>query len=107
MTTPQDDGFFEAYWPRGARRVVAKRLAPRLRSLDGKCIAFLWDYLFRGDRIFDALEEALRRRFAGMRFIGWREIGNIHGDDERRMVAALPARLQALGVDAVVTAVAA
>jgi hypothetical protein len=107
MNTPQDEGYFEAYWPRGARPVNAKSLAPRQQSLDGKCIAFLWDYLFRGDKIFDLIEEELRHRFAGIRFIGWREIGNIHGNDERKMVAALPGRLQALGVDAVVTAVAA
>lgn len=107
MTPPRNEGYFEAYWPRGARQALPKALAPRLPSLAGRRIAFLWDYLFRGDEIFDVIEQQLDRRFEGMGFVGWREIGNIHGDDERRMVAALPGRLKALGVDAVVTAVAA
>ncbi|MBU1357904.1 MAG: hypothetical protein KJ901_03970 [Gammaproteobacteria bacterium] len=107
MDSADNEGFFEAYWPRGARQVAPKALAPRLASLEGKRVAFLWDYLFRGDRIFDTVEEGLRARFAGIGFVGWRDIGNIHGSDERAVVAALPERLRTLGVDAVVTAVAA
>jgi hypothetical protein len=39
--------------------------------------------------------------------VGWREIGNTHGSDEREMIAALPARLKAMGVDAAISAMAA
>jgi len=102
-----DEGCFEAHWPRAARRAVARPLARRLATLEGKRVAFLWDYLFRGDAMFDAIERRLRETYAGMSFVGWREVGNIHGSDERERVAALPARLQAAGVDAVITAVAA
>jgi len=101
------DGHFEAYWPRTARRVRSKPLAPRLDTLAGKHVALLWDYLFRGDQIYDTVEEELRKRFPGIRFMGWRDVGNIHGSDERQMIAALPGRLKAAGVDAVITAVAA
>lgn len=104
---PPEDGYFEAYWPRGPRRVHARPLARRLPTLDGKRIAFLWDYLFRGDVMFDIVERQLREMHAGMSFFGWREAGNIHGSDERERVAALPARLKAAGVDAVIVAVAA
>jgi len=107
MDRQTDEGYFEAYWPRAARRMKTKPLAPRPESLDGKRVALLWDYLFRGDDIFDVIEEELRKRFAGISFMGWREVGNIHSSDERQMVAALPARLKAAGVDAVITAVAA
>jgi hypothetical protein len=107
MHRQSDDGYFEAFWPRAARRVRTKQLAARPQSLEGKRVAFLWDYLFRGDDIFDVVEEELRKRFAGMSFMGWRDVGNIHSSDERQMVAALPARLKAAGVDAVITAVAA
>jgi hypothetical protein len=103
----ENDGYFEAYWPRAERRMKTKQLAPRPESLDGKRVALLWDYLFRGDDIFDVIEEELRKRFKGISFMGWREVGNIHGSDERQMIAALPARLQAAGVGAVITAVAA
>ena len=107
MNQRSNDGYFEAYWPRGARRATTKQLAPRLNSLDGKRVALLWDYLFRGDEIFDTVEQELRKRCGDVSFVGWREIGNIHGSDEREVVAALPGRLKAAGVDAVITAVAA
>lgn len=108
MTQPNSgDGHFEVYWPRGARRAQRKQLAPRSPSLDGKHVAFLWDYLFRGDEMFETLQQELSKRYANMRFMHWDEVGNIHGNDERRIVAELPARLKAAGVDAVITAVAA
>jgi hypothetical protein len=107
MDRPNEDGYYEAYWPRAARRVKDKQLAPRPASLEGKKVALLWDYLFRGDDIFAIVEEELKKRFPGISFMGWREVGNIHSSDEREMVAALPGRLKAAGVDAVITAVAA
>jgi hypothetical protein len=107
MDRQTDEGYFEAHWPRAARRMKTKQLAPRPQSLAGKRVALLWDYLFRGNDIFDVVEEELRKRFPGISFMGWREVGNIHGSDEREMIAALPGRLREAGVDAVITAVAA
>jgi hypothetical protein len=107
MDRRSDEGYFEAYWPRATRRAKTKQLAARPESLEGTRVALLWDYLFRGDDIFDVVEEELRKRFAGISFMGWRDVGNIHSSDEREMVAALPGRLRAAGVDAVITAVAA
>jgi hypothetical protein len=37
-------------------------LAPRLSTLEGKTVAQLWDFLFRGDQVFSALEEGLKAR---------------------------------------------
>ena len=107
MTAHSDRDYFEAYWPRAARRVKSKQLAPRLTTLAGKRIAFIWDYIFRGDEMFETIEHSLSSRYPGMSFIGWREMGNIHGSDERQVVAALPAKLRELGADAVIVAVAA
>jgi hypothetical protein len=92
-------------WPR-ARRVVERRdLAPRLPSLEGRTIAFLWDSVFRGDEIFPLLEDALRRRFPDARFIGWDTFGSTFGGEESRTIADLPDRLRRLGVDAVVSGI--
>jgi hypothetical protein len=107
IDTQPEQSYFEAYWPRAAARGQARPLAPRPPSLEGRRIAFLWDFLFRGDEICVVVEDELRKRFAGISFMGWQEIGNIHGGDERQIVAALPARLKAAGVDAVITSVAA
>ncbi len=91
------------YWPRGAKTNKAKPLAPRVTSLEGKTVAFLWDYLFRGDEIFPIVQRELSARFPGMRFIGYAEFGSTHGEDEREILASLPERLKTLGVDAVVS----
>ena len=97
------DGRYEVYWPRSRRQGKINALAPRLATLAGKKIAFLWDFLFRGDEVFATLEEELKRRFPGVSFVDWREFGNTHGTDERKVVAALPERFRELGVDAAIS----
>jgi hypothetical protein len=83
-----------------------KALAPRLSELEGKTVAQLWDYLYRGDQVFELLEEGLRARFPGVRFVSWREFGSTHGGEERAALAALPQRFKELGVDAVISGMA-
>ena len=107
MTTHDKDGDYEVYWPRAQRRQARKALAPRLGGLAGKTIAFAWTYAFRGDEIMRTLQEGLQKQFPDTRFVNWAEFGNIHGSDERAVVAALPGRLKALGADAVIVGVAA
>ena len=109
MSTPQNNGHFDVLWPRSPRQVRRKpaSLAPRLDSLNGKVVAQLWDNVFRGDEVYAALEEGLKARYPDVRFVSWREFGNIHGSDERQVVAALPQRLKELKVDAVLSAMAA
>jgi hypothetical protein len=97
--------FHRVVWPRARRMVAQRALAPRLRALDRKTIAFLWDSVFRGDEIFPVLEDALGRRFPGAKFVAWDVFGSIFGGEEARTLAELPDRLRRLGVDAVVSAV--
>ena len=91
------------YWPRGRKTVSVQPLAARLDTLDGKTVAFLWDYLFRGDEIFPLLEKKLRERFSNVTFVGYDEFGSTHGDEERAILEGLPSRLKALQVDAVIS----
>ena len=106
MSGKTNDGYYEAYWPRSPRQQRARPLAPRLASLEGKTVAQLWDQLFKGDVVFELLEEALRARFPGIKFVSWREFGSTHGGEEKAALAALPARLRELGVDAVISGMA-
>ncbi len=96
-------GYFEVVWPRSERQMAISPLARRLESLAGKRIAQTWDYVFRGDEIFEQLEGELQQRFPGVDFVSWREFGNTHGDQERQILASLPERLRALRVDAVIS----
>ena len=102
---PSNDGYYEVYWPRTRQQARLTPLASRLDTLRSKTVAQLWDYLFRGDEVFAALEEGLTKQFPGIRFVSWREFGSTHGKNEREMLAALPERLKALGVDAVISGV--
>ncbi len=94
---------FAACWPRGARALARQPLAPRLDTLAGKTIAFLWDYLFRGDEVFEILKEGLDARFSGLSFIGPDTFGSTHGEDEQAVLDGLPSRLKALKVDTVLS----
>ena len=106
MTKNANDGYYEAYWPRGARQQRVRALAPRLDTLAGKTIAQLWDYLFKGDEVFALLEKELAARFPNVKFVSWREFGSTHGGEEKDALAALPKRFEQLGVDAVISGMA-
>ena len=99
----QGNDAFAVLWPRGERTAASQPLAPRMPTLEGKTVAFLWDYLFRGEEIFPMLEQALSERYPGMRFVGYEEFGSTHGDEEHKILAALPGRLKTLKVDAVIS----
>jgi hypothetical protein len=106
MSATSNDGYYEALWPRAPKQMQQRKLAPRLPSLEGKTIAFLWDYLFRGDQIFEVIEEGLRKKYPEIRFISWKEFGSTHGGEEKAALAELPKRFKALNVDAVVSGMA-
>lgn len=101
-----NDGHYEAYWPRSPRQTQSKPLAPRLESFNGRTVAQLWDEVFRGDQIFLILEEELKKRYPDIRWVSWREFGYIHGGDEREVLAGLPQRFKELGVDAAIVGMA-
>ena len=106
MSERSNDGYYEAYWPRSPREQLTRELAPRLDTLEGKTVAQLWDELFKGDIVFELLEEGLKRRYPGINFVSWREFGSTHGGNEHAVLAALPQKLRDLGVDAVVSGMA-
>ena len=71
--------------------------------LGGKTVAFLWDYLFRGDEIFPILESELSAAYPGINFVGYSTFGSTHGAEEGRILADLPATLAEHKVDAIVS----
>ena len=97
---------YHALWPRSRQAVDPQAMADRPATLDGATIAFLWDYLFRGDEIFPLLAEELRARFDDVTIVDYDEFGSTHGEDENKLIAELPQRLADLGVDAVVSGMA-
>ena len=106
MTDRTNDGYYEAYWPRSPRAQRTRKLAPRLDTLDGKTVAQLWDELFKGDVVFELLEEGLKKRYPKIKFVSWREFGSTHGGNEKAAIEALPQKLRDYGVDAVLSGMA-
>lgn len=94
-------------WPLGRSTRTEITLNPRWEDPDGKRIGFVWNHLFRGDEIFELLSEALTRKYPSMSFVPFDAFGNIHGEDEREVLAALEHRLRDEQVDAVVVGVGA
>ena len=100
-----DEPTYDVVWPRSSRGVQRRRRAARLATLTGKRVAFLWDYVFRGDELFPVLADGLRRRYEGIEIVDFAEFGNLHGADEKERVGRLPDDLRTRGVDAVVSGV--
>lgn len=100
------DGDYAVVWPCGERRLKLRPLAKRLDTLNGKTVAQLWDFLFAGDEIYDALEDKLRESYPDVKFVSWREFGSTHGINEKEILASLPQRFKELGVDAAISSMA-
>jgi hypothetical protein len=97
---------YDVVWPSGERKQAIQPLARRLDTLNGKTVAQLWDFLFAGDEVYDALEVKLRERYPDVNFVSWREFGTTHGLNEKELLASLPARFKELGVDAAISSMA-
>lgn len=100
-----NSNLYDVVWPRGRTTVSGAKLAKRLDTLEGKVVAELWDWVFKGDIMFQAFEDELKKRYPGIKLISWREFGEIHGPHEKEVLAALPDKLKEFGVDAVICGV--
>jgi len=100
---------YQVVWPLGRRAIedVAERERPH--NLNGKTIAFLWDYLFRGPEMFDVIESEINSRYTGVTFVSYDEFGNFHASmaEEKRILEQLPEMLHTRKVDLVIAAVGA
>lgn len=96
---------FQAVWPGGAPAIELFPPAKRPASLNGKRIAFVWDYLFRGDEIFTILQEAIGGAYPDVTFVGHENFGSTLGANDHKVLSELPAKLAELGVDLVISGV--
>lgn len=92
-------------WPGGSSTARRQSLAPRISTLEGKRIGFLWDYLFRGEEVFEILQQGLIARYPKVEFVGYEAFGSTYGVDERKVLDRLPAKLRDLGIEAVISGV--
>ena len=83
--------------------IKLKTMAPRLDTLEGKTVCELWDWIFRGDEIFPMIENELAKRYPGIKFVSYDVMGNIHGGEEAKVIAALRDKLTQNKCDAVIS----
>lgn len=98
---------FEVVAPVGARRQSRAPSAPGLGDLSNKRIGFVWDSLFKGDLLFGAIAEELSKRCDGLQTVSYETFGDIHGPDERQVLAGLPTLLRKHRIDGVVAGIGA
>lgn len=97
----------EVLWPGGRSTAARVDISSGVGDLAGKTIAFVSDYAFRADEMFVAIEAELTRRHPNVRFVSADAFGDIHGHNEPVVIAAMPDKLRAEVVDAVVVGVGA
>src|SRR5580658_968651 len=100
-----DSNTYNVVWPSGKRIDTGSRLAKRLDTLEGKVVCQLWDRLFKGDVMLEVWEKELAKRYPGIKFVSWREFGEIYGAEEKEGLAALPEMLKKFNCDAVICGV--
>jgi hypothetical protein len=98
-----------AVWPLGRRALRDLELSGGLGGLSGKRIGLIWDYLFRGDEIFELVQREIDARWDDVEYVGWEAFGDIHGSvaAEAAAIAELPDRLREYRVDAALVGVGA
>ncbi len=109
MTDPRaaTEATFDVVWPLGKPTYATRAPVERVVDLSNKVVAETWDYLFRGEEWFPILREELTRRYPGIRFVTYDTFGNLHGPNQRELVAKVPALLKEFKVDAVISGIGA
>lgn len=102
-----DASRYEVMWPLARKRIAPRADVASLTDLSGKTVAQVWDRMFRGEEIFAEMREHLSARFPGIKFIPHERFGDIHGPDERAVVAKLVPRLREFGCDAAIVGIGA
>lgn len=98
---------YEVVWPLGKSVYETVELADRSQDLSGKTICEVWDTIFRGDEMFTVLEEELKKRYPGIKFVDYSHFGSTTGRNERQVVANLPKLMKEYSCDAVISGVGA
>jgi hypothetical protein len=93
---------YDVVSPLGYRAQTSAALSPGLGDLDGRRIAFVWNYLFRGDDAFALARQRLASRYRDVEFVDFEVFGNL--DDNAELIDELAARFRELEVDGAVIA---
>jgi hypothetical protein len=106
MRKTVNEPVYEVTWPLGRSTVKEIDAEPRISDFSKTTIAHLSHYGFRHDEMRPVIEEVMKERYPGIKFVGPEEFGNIHGPRHGKdALPVLPDKLKEYGVDAVITGV--
>jgi hypothetical protein len=98
---------FEVVAPAGRHVFKVSESLVQIADLTKARIAFIWDYVFRGDEMFDVIEARMTKSYPGIDFLPYSEFGDVHGSSAEAVIARLRAKLIAKQADGVVIGVGA
>lgn len=98
---------YEVVWPLGKSAYATRAPNDRITDLNNSTVAELWDYLFRGEDIFPMVRARLTAQFPGIKFVRYDVFGNVHGPQQRELLADVPKLLREHGCNAVISAIGA
>ncbi|MEI7678791.1 MAG: hypothetical protein WCK07_05290, partial [Betaproteobacteria bacterium] len=100
-------GYYEAYWPRGARQQKTRALAPRLDTLEGKTIGEVYNNHFKGELMFHTYRRLFKEKYPGVKIIPYTEFPIVYvgGDPatQRKIAQQVAALAKERGCDALIT----
>ena len=73
---------YDVVWPSGKLGVKKSDLAPRLPDLNGKTICEFSHMSYKGDDIFPAVREEIKRRYHDVKFVTYEHFGNFRMTDK-------------------------
>jgi hypothetical protein len=82
----EQQALYEAVWPLGKSHWDKRDLNPGVGDLNGKTIAEVWDRVFRGEEIFPAIRQAVRKKYPGVRSVEYDQFGDTHSANEKRIL---------------------
>ena len=94
---------YEVVSPLGRRAGKRKAHAARPRTLDGLTIGELSNHKFDSEFTFEVIEKALLKRYPNIRFVSHNVFGDVYGAREADVIRALPAKLEELECDLVIS----
>ena len=94
---------YRVVYPLGRRTQQLKPRTARRATLEGVTIGELSNHKFDAGFTFEALEKALLKRYPNLKFVSYRQFGDVYGSHESDVIKALPGKLKEYECDLVIS----
>ena len=107
MTNKTNEAKYEVVSPLGESVIKVSKLAPRVRTLEGKTVCEISNYDFEADETFPMIREMLRERYPNIKVIPYNEmprmiVPELASENMAETLKTLRVALSEKGCDAVI-----